>query len=178
MNLARYLQVSVCAVLAMLLTGPGTAHAEPAPPVPPSTDGAVTVSGDVGQSVTFTPEDIRALPSTAVTTTFQTPSGPQTHTYTGAPLEALLTTAKPIPGTSAQHPFLTVAILASGADGYAAALSWAEVSSALRPDPALVAWDEDGVPLARPRLVVPADVKGARYVRDLTSLRVVQLAAP
>ena len=40
----------------------------------------------------------------------------------------------------------------------------------------LVAYIEDGQPLDRPRLVVPGDVEGARYVGDLTELRVVRLA--
>ena len=37
---------------------------------------------------------------------------------------------------------------------------------------------EDGNPLDQPRLVVPDDLGGARYVKDLTDLRVVNLARP
>ena len=42
--------------------------------------------------------------------------------------------------------------------------------------PVLVAYVEDGQPLDRPTLVVPGDVEGARYVSELTELRVVDLA--
>jgi len=40
----------------------------------------------------------------------------------------------------------------------------------------LVAYTEDGLPLGQPRLVVPGDLEGARYVRDLVDLRVANLA--
>jgi hypothetical protein len=40
----------------------------------------------------------------------------------------------------------------------------------------MVAYAEDGNPLQQPRLVVPVDTDGARYVRDLIELRVVNLA--
>ena len=73
---------------------------------------------------------------------------------------------------------LTTAILATGADGYSAALAWAEISPTLTAKPALVAYTEDGNPLDQPRLVVPDDLGGARYVKDLTELRVVNLARP
>jgi hypothetical protein len=39
----------------------------------------------------------------------------------------------------------------------------------------LLAISEDGKPLPRPRLVVPGDVKGGRYVSDLAELRVTRV---
>jgi hypothetical protein len=36
----------------------------------------------------------------------------------------------------------------------------------------LLATSQDGAPLARPRLVLPGDVKGARYVNDVVELHV------
>jgi hypothetical protein len=47
----------------------------------------------------------------------------------------------------------------------------------MAPKPPMVAYAEDGNPLEQPRLVVPADTDGARYVRDLLDLQVVNLAA-
>jgi DMSO/TMAO reductase YedYZ molybdopterin-dependent catalytic subunit len=170
--------VRVFAASAMLLMGAGAAHANPAPPVPLPPAGSVVVFGDVDAPSTFSPEAMRALPNKTVTTTFQTASGAQTHSYTGVPLEAMLTASRPIADDSAEHPLLTVAVVAKGADGYAATLSWAELTTALTSEPALVAWSEDGVQLERPRLVVPEDLKGARFVSDLTTVRVVQLAGP
>jgi hypothetical protein len=42
--------------------------------------------------------------------------------------------------------------------------------------PVLVAYTQDDVPLDRPRLVVPGDIEGSRYVSRLVELRVVDLA--
>ena len=60
---------------------------------------------------------------------------------------------------------------------HSAALAWAEISPTLTAKPALVAYTEDDNPLDQPRLVAPDDLGGARYVKDLTELRVVNLAA-
>ncbi|WP_157897799.1 molybdopterin-binding protein [Mycolicibacterium rutilum] len=70
---------------------------------------------------------------------------------------------------------LSLGVLAVGADGYTAALSWGDLSPMLARRPAIVAWREDGNLLPRPRLVVPDDINGARYVKQLTELRVVPL---
>lgn len=72
---------------------------------------------------------------------------------------------------------MTAAVVVTGVDGYSAALSWGEVSPTLSAHPPLVAWSEDGRRLERARLVLPDDIGGARYVRDVVSVRVVQLTA-
>ena len=64
----------------------------------------------------------------------------------------------------------------TGADGYAATPACADFSPELAARPAVVAYAEDGKPLGQPRVVVPADLSGARYVRDLIDLCVVNLA--
>ena len=67
-------------------------------------------------------------------------------------------------------------ITVSGADGYRAALAWAEASPELSMAPVLVAYTEDGLPLEQPTLVVSGDLGGARYVRDVVDLRIINLA--
>jgi hypothetical protein len=89
----------------------------------------------------------------------------------------VVTQAQPVGDAAAKHPLLSLAILATGADGYSAASAWGEVSESMAPKPPMVAYAEDGNPLEQPRLVVPADTDGARYVRDLLDLQVVNLAA-
>ena len=69
-----------------------------------------------------------------------------------------------------------LAVTATGADGYAATVSYGEIDPDLGNRGVLVATAEDGKPLARPRLVVPGDVKGARYVSDLVELHVGHVA--
>jgi hypothetical protein len=108
--------------------------------------------------------------------TFNSREGPQAHTYVGAPLVDIVTAADPSVDLARKHPLLAVAVVATGADGYSAVISWGELSPELAGTPVLVAYVEDGQPLDRPTLVVPGDVEGARYVSELTELRVVDLA--
>ncbi len=138
--------------------------------------GAVKVSDDVRSPSVFTLDSLRQLPTQTEKVTFATESGQQTHTYTGCSLDAIITAADPNVDVGAKHPLLTIAIRATGADGYSAALAWAEASPTLTPRPALVAYAEDGNALDQPRLVVPGDLGGARYVKDLTELQIVNLA--
>ncbi|MGE2714482.1 molybdopterin-dependent oxidoreductase [Mycolicibacterium litorale] len=160
----------MCVGLAVLLCTLGIAHADPTP------GWRLAVSGDVHIALDLAMTDLRAYPSRTELVTFVSDAGPQTHVYEGAPLEALITASRPVTSGGAEHSLLTVAVVAIGGDGYAATLSWADMAPALARRPALVAWMEDGVALNGPRLVVPGDVGGARYVRGLTRLRVVQLA--
>jgi DMSO/TMAO reductase YedYZ molybdopterin-dependent catalytic subunit len=161
----------LCATLAPLLGAAGVSSAQ---------DGSartLAVSGDVHAALDLTTSELRAYPRRTELVTFVTDAGPQAHVYEGAPLEALITAAQPFVDDTAKHPLLTVGIVAIGRDGYATALSWADVAPALARRPALVAWMEDGVWLDGPRLVVPGDVGGARYVQGLTELRILQLAS-
>jgi len=164
---------AVVATAAVVLTG-STAHAEPLPLS--QTPGTVTVSGDVNIPQSLTLDALRALPSRTEAVTFDTKAGSESHTYTGCSLDAVVTQAQPVGDPAAKHPLLSLAILATGADGYSAALAWGEVSESMVPRPPMVAYAEDGNPLQQPRLVVPVDTDGARYVRDLIELRVVNLA--
>ena len=65
-----------------------------------------------------------------------------------------------------------LAVTATGADGYAATVSYGEIAPDLGNRGILISTAEDGQPLPQPRLVVPGDVKGARYVSELVDLRV------
>ena len=79
--------------------------------------------------------------------------------------------------TDRKNDLLSFAVLAVGADGYAALVSYGEVSPDFGNRGILLATAEDGTALDRPRLVVPGDVKGGRYVSDVTELRVIHAAA-
>ena len=163
--------------MVFLLLQTGTARAD-TPTDPHDASAGVTISGDVDTVRAVTRDAVHTCPRRTEVVTFRTPAGPQTHSYLGCPLEALIAPSLPRTDEVAAHPLLTVAVVARGADGYEATLSWAELSPDLAARPALVAWRQDEVSLQRPRLVVPADLGGSRYVSDLTDLRVVQLASP
>ncbi|WP_236949022.1 molybdopterin-dependent oxidoreductase [Mycolicibacterium goodii] len=181
-NLSRMTRLSVVTGVAMLTllgaTGVGVGVATADPQARPASD--LTVSGDVDAPLTMTPSALRALPNRTQDATFRThlttQEGQQRHTYTGALLHDVIAPARPRGDAAAKHPLLTAAVVATGADGYAATLSWGDIDPAVTPAPALVAWMQDGVDLDAPRLVVPGDLTGARYVSELRELRVAQLA--
>ncbi|ORB29590.1 hypothetical protein BST38_14765 [Mycolicibacterium parafortuitum] len=139
---------------------------------------AVDVVGDVDAPRNWTLDELRTLAHHTETVTFQTHTGPETHTYAGSLLDAVLTASRPRGDIGQTNPLLSVAILVTAADGYTAALSWGESSPAVSPRPAMLATVEDGKVLDRPRLVLPTDLAGGRQVRDVATLRVVNLSAP
>jgi DMSO/TMAO reductase YedYZ molybdopterin-dependent catalytic subunit len=176
-TLRRQLPLLVTAfVLLVGCAGAPSAHT-PVSPTDPA-PGEVRILGDVHTPMTVTTDTLQNFQHQTHPVTFETNTGPQRHVYSGATLESLLYTASPRGTDRKSHPFLTIAIVATGADGYAATLTWTDVLSDQKSSPVLVAWSEDGTPLGQPRLVVPGDRSGARYVKDLTELRVVQLGSP
>lgn len=166
-------RVGVVAVAWAVLVAGSSAVSHADEPVHP---GTVTVTGDVHQATALTMDALAAMPQQTQSVTFETSAGPQSHTYVGAALADIVNGADLDVDRAAKHPLLSVTILAIGADGYSAAVSWGEISPELAATPALVAYTEDGVPLTQPRLVMPGDREGSRYVDQLVELRIVDLA--
>ncbi|MET0454662.1 MAG: molybdopterin-dependent oxidoreductase [Mycobacterium sp.] len=151
-------------LLAVAVMCPGVALADPT---------TVAVSGDVGRPATLTLDALRAYPSHTQAVAFESSAGPQAHTFDGALLFDVVTAAEPTVDPTRHSPLVAFTILAIGADDYRAAVAWAEIAPDFAGTQVLVAHTEDGKPLDRPRLVVPGDVKGGRYVSGLTELRVI-----
>lgn len=68
---------------------------------------------------------------------------------------------------------IRLVITVTGADGYAATYSWAEIAPDFGARPALLAVTEDGRQLPRPRTTAPGDRKGGRYVSDIVRITVI-----
>ncbi len=138
----------------------------PTPTAPPA--GGVTIE-DGPFSKTLSSARLAALPAETVSVAFMGPGGTQTHTEVGPTLADVL--------RAARLPFnLNTWVAAVGSDGYVATVTPAEAFVGGRP--LLVSLNEDGQPLAQPRLVVDGDVKGGRYVSLLVDLVVGQSPAP
>ncbi len=133
----------------------------------------MVVRGDVKKPLKLTAADIDALPPVTVTVTFQAGTTPQTHTYKGALLLDVMNLAQPGFDPDIKNDFLAHVVTATGSDGYRATVAWGEFDRGFEAKQILVATTEDGVPLgdAGPRLIVPGDIKGGRYVSDVVSLR-------
>jgi len=162
---------------------PAAAPPAPAGTTPPSIPGTtppsappggIALTGELKTPATLTPQQLAALPQQSVQVSFASSKGTEQHAEAGVPLAAIIP-AGALRTTSRKNDLLAFAVLAVGSDGYAAAVAYGEVSADFGNRGALVALTEDGKPLARPRLVVPGDVKGGRYVSDLLELRVVRV---
>jgi hypothetical protein len=81
---------------------------------------------------------------------FTSQMGPQSHEFVGTALNDVVMEALPDVDGAAKHPFLPVAILAVGADGYSATVAWAEIAPSMTATPALIAYTEDAHPLDQP----------------------------
>ena len=147
----------------------------PAQAQPPVEAGAVRITGAVRQPGVRTAAQLAAIPSQTVAVAFGTEKGTQRHTEVGVPLSIVLEQAAPVLTAGRKHDELTIGVLVIGADGYRALVSYGEVAPALGNSGALLATSQDGTPLARPRLVLPKDGQGARYVSDVVELQVVHL---
>jgi DMSO/TMAO reductase YedYZ molybdopterin-dependent catalytic subunit len=162
-------------VLFSCALSPARMTAQSAPSAAGSHNLKITVSGDVTTPLTLTESDLAALPREHVD--LAGTNGAQ-DAYDGVPLQEILKKA----GTSFGHvrgKALSSYVLAEGSDGYEVVFSLGELDPDFGGAHILVADQKNGKPLAEKegpaRLVIPADEAGARSVRMLEKIEVVQL---
>jgi hypothetical protein len=111
--------ILVASVSAGLVAGcPAAAHADG-----PTEPAAVAVTGDVHNPRSFTLNELRAFPAETKSVTFESDGGSQSHTYVGALLDDVVSVADPVVNASAKNAALTMAIRATGVDGYTVAVA-------------------------------------------------------
>ncbi|MFI7229642.1 molybdopterin-dependent oxidoreductase [Nonomuraea angiospora] len=130
--------------------------------------------GQVARPRSFTMARLRGLPQQAVRVRYQTSHGAEKHTFTGPLLSDVLQPAEPRIDPDAKNAQLRLVVTATGSDGYRATLARAELDPAFSGKKVLLAVTQDSAKLDRegPRLVVPGDVKGGRYVSGVVRLHV------
>lgn len=137
----------------------------------PSTQ--LSIRGQVDTPTTYDLAGLQALPAITQTVTFQSGSGPQTHEFTGASLWGMLDKAGGISNSRNRYA------VATGSDGYRVVFSLGELNPSVGNRQSLAAYGEtingtfqylgnDGFA----RTTSPGDVRGGRYVSNLTSLDV------
>ena len=153
----------ICGLLVVALT--------PAQEPPAS----IQVTGAVKQALTLTADDLGRMPRASVRTT----NNGMDTVYEGVWLHDVLKMAGVPQGSELRGKALATCVLAEAQDGYQVAFSIAELDPAFVDNQILLADTANGKPLfgaqGRFRLVVPKDKPGARSVRMLTKLEVVQL---
>jgi hypothetical protein len=159
-------------VLPLLTSSAGAATAQfPAHPAPAT----FTVSGAVNHPLTLNVGDLRRYQAQREWVSFGSSAGQEHHIFRGALLFDVLTAAAPSFDPASKNDKLSFAVVVTGTDGYRSTLSWAEFDPDFGAGKDLLAFDQDHQGLTRPRLVVPGDGKGGRYVSDIASITVLAL---
>ena len=139
------------------------------------TPSAIEVTGAVKQPLKITAEDLAKMPRASVKTT----SNGMETVYEGVWLHEVLKKAGAPQGSELRGKALAGYVLAEAQDGYQVLFSLGEVDPSFIDNEILLADTANGKALfgaqGRFRLVVPKDKPGARSVRMLTKLEVVQV---
>jgi DMSO/TMAO reductase YedYZ molybdopterin-dependent catalytic subunit len=135
----------------------------------------IQVTGDVKKPLTLSPDDLAKMPRATVKTTN---NGMET-VYEGVWLHEVLKQAGVPQGGELRGKALSSYVMASAQDGYQVVFSLGELDPAFIDNEILLADTANGKALfgsqGRFRLVVPKDKPGARSVRMLNKLEVVQV---
>ncbi|HEU0115882.1 MAG TPA: molybdopterin-dependent oxidoreductase [Thermomicrobiales bacterium] len=154
----------------------GVAQSAASPAVSPAAAGAVDVTGLVVRSGPVTIADFQRLPSETVVVTYQAAGNSESHTFTGVRLWDALQEVGLATARDEKNPTLTRYLVVTANDGYQVVLSVGEIDPNFGHAPILLAWAQDGQPLAGAdgplRLVAPGDVKGGRYVHGIVRIDV------
>ena len=142
----------------------------------PHQEPQILVTGDVSTPLTLRAADLATMPHEQAEVTEQ--DGTKT-TYEGVPLQEILKKAGIRFGSGMRGKALAGYVLAEAKDGYAVVFSLGELDPDLGGERVLIADRRDGKALftyqGPARLVLPADKEGARSVRMLEKLEVVEL---
>lgn len=135
----------------------------------------VQVTGSVKQALVLSADDLAKMPRASVKTTN---AGMET-VYDGVWLHDVLKAAGVPLGGELRGKALSTYVLAEAQDGYQVVFSLGELDPSFIDNEILLADTANGKPLfggqGRFRLVVPKDKAGARSVRMLTKIEVVQV---
>jgi hypothetical protein len=132
-----------------------------------------TVQIEAGKQVVLARADIEALPHIKVTTGA---SGAST-TFEGVPLKAVLEKAGVGFGETLKGKRLASCLVVEAADGYRAVIALPEIDPAFTDKQIVLAFLKDGKPLDDKegpyRIVIPDEKRMARWVRQVTTLKIV-----
>jgi hypothetical protein len=145
----------------------------------------LTVQNGSGKPTVLTRADLEALPHVKVTTSTSSMSKPGTDksgttaVFEGIAVEAVLEKSGVQFGATLRGARLASCLLVEAADGYRAVIALPEIDSAFTDKQIILAFLKDGKPLddkeAPYRIVIPDEKRMARWVRQVTALKVVDV---
>jgi hypothetical protein len=132
-----------------------------------STAGTFVVTGNVKQKLRLNAATLAALPNQqTVEVTFLAGGTPETHVFTGPLLVDVLAKAGPNFDPAIKNDKLRHFVSVTASDDYQALVAYGELDPSFENKKVLLAVTQDGIALddQGPRLVVPGDKFGGRYV--------------
>jgi len=136
----------------------------------------LTVQTDSGKQVVLSRTDLEALPHVKVTASEHS-SGPVN--FEGVTLKSVLEKAGVTFGESMKGKRRTNCLLVEAADGYRAVIALPELDPAFTDKQTLLAFLRDGKPLGEKegpyRIVIPDEKRMARWVMQVTTLKIVDV---
>lgn len=140
----------------------------------PSTGQFLTVEGEVKKRLELMPQDLENFPSLEVKAKDR--SGKQ-HTFKGTLLATILDSAGVTMGKALRGKHLVKYILITAVDGYQAIFSLPEIDPEFTLNTVLLTTHVDGEPLPKGegpfRLVAPQDKQQSRWVREISSIKII-----
>ena len=135
----------------------------------------LTIQVETGKPIVLTRADLEALPHVKVTAGVAGSSA----TFEGVALEALLEKAGVEFGQTLKGKRLASCLLVEAADGYRVVIALPEIDPAFTDKQILLAFSRDGKPLDEKegpyRVVIPGEKRMARWVRQVTALKIVDV---
>jgi hypothetical protein len=99
--------------------------------------------------------------------------------YRGPTVRSIVTLAGAPEGRALRGPSMTIVVLAEASDGYQVAYALAELDEQFGARNAFVALTQNGAPITGNdgplRIVMPSEMHRARWIRQLTTLRLLQV---
>jgi molybdate transport system substrate-binding protein len=134
-----------------------------------------TVTGLVTTPTTFTVADLQKLPATTIKVTKRTDVKVLgTDTYTGVLLNTVIQQTVPISNTSFKNDPLNMFATVHATDNYAVTVGFAEILPTFGHQQIILAYEEDGKPLAKSdgavELIVPGDTLAGRDVYNVDEI--------
>ncbi len=157
------------------LTAATHAVAQSSVPAPAAAPANLVIGGDVTQTLTLQPAELKSMPRTTVTVSEE---GREIK-YEGVLVGELLKRAGAPVGRDLSGKAVATYVRASAKDGYQVVFSLAELDPGFTSNDIIVADTIDGKPLfdyqGPLRIVAPHDKRGARSIRMLQRIEVVRL---
>ncbi len=168
----RLLSVAVIAIvlaLAVSVSGVLAQHK----PSRAGTAGTFIITGNVQHKLRLNVATLASLPNQqSVTVTYRAGGTPEEHTFTGPLLVDVLAKAGPKFDPAIKNDKLRHFVSVTASVAYRALVAYGEIDPSFENKKVLLAVTQDGVSLADqgPRLVVPGDGAGGRYVTGVVKV--------